>query len=364
MVQRAGIRPSGHGGIDQGGTGSSRRVGPVWPALLGAMALLVAASAQARPPKDLGTLPGGYTSTARSVNAKGLIAGLASDPVSFNSVQVLWRQGAIEPWAACCGAGTGIPNALNRKGEAAGYANEGYEYGHWYWSATGLPVRLPGLPVDGIDRGAAYDINDRGTIVGYSVDNALRRHAVVWQRTRFAADLSSEVGGTHSVARGINNLGDIVGDVDGQVFLRTAGGIQWLGTGTAEGVNDAGLVIGYAPGFIPVLWRDGVREYLPALYGGGIAYGHDVTGLNNLGDIVGYTTQEGSLDNTAVLWRNGKAIDLGRYPGGTKSMAYDVNDKGQIVGEGNLEPGGPMHALRWTVKTGTAGTVVQVERAD
>ena len=43
-----------------------------------------------------------------------------------------------------------------------------------------------------------------------------------------------------------------------------------------------------------------------------------------------------ALVAVVVLWRGGKAIDLGRYPGGTVSRAYGVNDKGQIVGEGNL----------------------------
>jgi uncharacterized membrane protein len=95
-----------------------------------------------------------------------------------------------------------------------------------------------------------------------------------------------------------------------------------------------------------------VREYLPGLFGP-IAYGHTVTGMNNAADLVGFTFQQtGPLYNTAVLWRNGKAIDLGRFPGGTISAAYGINDNGQIVGEGNIEPDGPMHALRWKVKPG------------
>jgi uncharacterized membrane protein len=52
----------------------------------------------------------------------------------------------------------------------------------------------------------------------------------------------------------------------------------------------------------------------------------------------------------AVLWRGGKIINLGHYPGGTNSYATGINDQGQIVGSGNLAPGGPHHALRWTVK--------------
>jgi uncharacterized membrane protein len=64
----------------------------------------------------------------------------------------------------------------------------------------------------------------------------------------------------------------------------------------------------------------------------------------------------GSFD-TAVMWRGGHAIDLGRYPGGTVSRAFGVNDQGKVVGEGNLVPDGPMRALRWTIKPGQAAVV-------
>lgn len=312
---------------------------------------LACSAALAKPPVDLGGLPGGSYSSARAINAKGRIMGLATAPETFAHKQVMWTRGVISVRSECCGAGLGVPRALNSKREAAGYADEGYEDGHWYWDATGLPTRLPGLP-GGIDRGSAYDINDAGQIVGYSVDTNLHRHAVIWNRTAFALDLGNELGATISSATGINNAGDIVGDADGIVFVRRNGIVTTLGPGSAFDINDVGLVAGYAPGLVPVLWRNGVREYLPGLYGP-IAYGHTITGLNNFGDLVGFTLQKtGPLYNTAVLWRNGKAIDLGRYPGGTISAAYGINDSGQIVGEGNVVPDGPMHALRWTVKPG------------
>lgn len=307
-------------------------------------------------PVDLGGLPGGSYSSARVINAKGQIMGLATDPETFAYKQVMWIGGVISVRSECCGAGLGVPRALNKKREAAGYADEGYEDGHWYWDTNGTPIRLPGLPA-GINRGSAYDINDDGWIVGYSVDTELHRHAVLWHRAAFALDLGTELGATNSSATGINNAGDIVGDADGVVFVRSGGVVTSLGAGTALDINDNGLVAGYAPGLVPVLWRSGVREYLPGLYGA-IAYGHTMTGMNNAGDVVGYTLQRNApLRNTAVLWRNGKAIDLGRYPGGTISAAYGINDNGQIVGEGNIVPDGPMHALRWTVKPGQAPVV-------
>jgi probable HAF family extracellular repeat protein len=324
---------------------------PVRPGCLLALGLTCGWALAQPIPVDLGVLPGGSYSSARAINAKGQIMGLANDPVTFAYEQVMWINGEISVRSTCCAAGLGVPRALNKKREAAGYADEGYEDGHWYWNSTGVPIRLPGLP-GGIGRGSAFDINDAGRIVGYSVDNSLRRHAVIWNRTRFALDLGNELGATNSSASGINNLGDIVGDADGAVFVRRLGSVTTLGPGSALDISDAGLIAGYAPGLVPVVWRDGVREYLPGLFGP-IAWGHTITGLNNAGDLVGFTFQQsGPLYATAVLWRNGQAIDLGRYPGGTISAAWDINDSGQIVGEGNLVPDGPMHALRWTVKPG------------
>ena len=61
--------------------------------------------------------------------------GLASDPVTFAYKQVMWIGGAISVRSECCGAGLGVPRALNKKREAAGYADEGYEDGHWYWNS-------------------------------------------------------------------------------------------------------------------------------------------------------------------------------------------------------------------------------------
>ena len=65
------------------------------------------------------------------------------------------------------------------------------------------------------------------------------------------------------------------------------------------------------------------------------------TKLNDLGQVVGFsrsaTMPNGDATIHATLWSNGSVTDLGTLGGaGTKSMAYGINNAGQIVGASNI----------------------------
>jgi probable HAF family extracellular repeat protein len=214
-----------------------------------------------------------------------------------------------------------------------------------------------------------FSINDAGQSVGSSVEDGGAQRAVRWN-----ADGSLTQLGTMGQpdpgylpfheGHGINKKGVVVGTAlvgsAFRAFSWQAGVFTDLGLGNATHINDKGLVVGLAPGRIPVTWKRGTMRYLPGRDGGKRAYGHEVLGLNNLGDLVGYGPSPGvGVHDIAVLWRAGAATTLGHYPGGTHSVATGINDAGTIVGYGNLVDGGPMRALRWTV----TGTQVQVDLA-
>ena len=88
--------------------------------------------------------------------------------------------------------------------------------------------------------------------------------------------------------------------------------------------------------------------------GGGesVAYG-----LNDLGQVVGWstvpdcTTALGAPCRRAFLWQGGLMIDLGKLPGDEDSFARAINNSGTIVGtseSGFTGASGTFHAVSWT----------------
>jgi uncharacterized membrane protein len=75
--------------------------------------------------------------------------------------------------------------------------------------------------------------------------------------------------------------------------------------------------------------------------------------VNDGGDIVGWgtSTAPGVLYASA-FWRNGQPILLPPWPGATQTLARSINNNAEIVGEGPITPGGPVHALKWAITTG------------
>jgi probable HAF family extracellular repeat protein len=93
-------------------------------------------------------------------------------------------------------------------------------------------------------------------------------------------------------------------------LLGTLGGAQ--GSSVALAINDPGQVVGYsytADGSLhATLWSHGATTDLGTLPGGTIS---EATGINNRGDIVGWSTYGGTSYSHAFLWTDGIMIDLG-----------------------------------------------------
>lgn len=317
---------------------------------------------------DMGELSPGLGSEANAINNAGRTVGRAMSNVDFQYRQVIWDNLNLQEFDNCCSGFLPTIRSINLGGEVVGdYFATRDDSIPVYWDAQGTAFNLPALGP--FSFGFANAINNSGQIAGASYDANMDVHAVVWDRTSQVHDLGflgEPAPGfkRYAVAKGINNLGHVVGQglvgMDQHAFVWRNGTYTDLGLGAATHINDAGLIAGYASGIIPVTWTNGVRSNLRALGGGRTAYGHLVNGINNKGDLVGYAPAPNpGVFTIAVLWRGGRAISLGHYPGGNNSYASGINDNGVIVGSGNLVPGGPMHALRWTVTT--RGVAVELQ---
>ncbi len=76
------------------------------------------------------------------------------------------------------------------------------------------------------------------------------------------------------------------------------------------------------------LWRNGVITPLPGLP---TSIDTIAFSLNDLGQVVGRSTPSGER-NHAVMWEHGVIHLLGELPGDNKSGALEINDRGQAVG--------------------------------
>jgi probable HAF family extracellular repeat protein len=205
----------------------------------------------------------------------------------------------------------------------------------------------------------ATDLNNQGQVVGYrEVDGA--RRAFLYSGNTYT-DLGT-LGGASSWASRINNSGQISGTSEwgsgaGTVgFFYSAGVMNAIaGSETANAINDSGMVAGTTwitepDGDMNVQgysWSAGSMTLLGTLpYGDfSIAYG-----INNGGQVVGAAANaiDGAPNRptTSFLYADGMMTDLGNL-GGVWSGALSVNDRGQVVGYSGMESiGGDLYPTR------------------
>jgi probable HAF family extracellular repeat protein len=228
---------------------------------------------------------------------------------------------------------------------------------------------LPTVNLQGIAGSSATSINNRGDVVGTLQNRAGPNFdsGVLWKAD---GTMVSGIGLQH--ANGINNAGTVAGNAllaPGAAPGRAATFglsntptwrlLDFVGTGTesrANAINDAGQAAGYATttfGGAPhaVRWDGTVATDLGTL-GGSSSLGF---AINASGVVAGNARISGCCVNHAAIWQaDGSVTDLGlQLASFADSTAYGINDEGAAVGTAVSEWGGYYQAVVWNQGKGS-----------
>ena len=295
----------------------------------------------------LGFLPGDGYSSAKRINNAGEVLGFSA---SFNGLpngvisSFLWNHtsGMVDIQVK---DQLDTLGDVNNNGQIAGTAYRGYG------PTTAVLREANGelIQLDPITEGAygtyAYALNNNGWIVGTSGN-----YAVIWQGNT-VAQMIGGAPSSYSYAMDVNNNGSIAWVEslydDGQ-WVGTHSYVWNQGNSTvlkvlnasdncqAASINDSGTIVGNS-GDHAVVWGSDGNIILDL----GIGYAY---GINRNGQIVG------TSENRAVLWNSNGSIaaDLGALAGmSNPSIAYSINDSGQIVGEAGYDEYQNVEAVLW-----------------
>lgn len=292
------------------------------PSILLACALGASAPAQAGPKYAYTVVPLAESdSIATAINNAGDVVGQMPWGVGF-----LYSNGVLTNLGTIAGdTGTrawGINNHKQVVGNS--YGNLATSHGFVYSNGAMHDIgSLAGGPT------FAYDINDAGDIVGESILPWPQFQFAILYRDGVMRNLNCLPGSDRSQAAAINNKGQIAGT---------------SGVGPAQGPNGNQTHA--------VIWEYGVIKDLGTL-GGLNSVAEDI---NERGEVAGSSTIAGDVPFQGVwhafIWSNGKMRDLGAPPGGDQVMALAINLPGDVVGYYNRSGGQRAFLYRHNQKMG------------
>ena len=284
---------------------------------------------------ELGSLGSGSSATS-GFNRHGQVVG-TSTVASGEVHTVLWEDGDMTD------LGPGRAADINDKGQVIINREFGDAPPHALLWWRGTTTELGTL--DGDDASEGFQINERGQVIGWSWRfGSDGRRAFLWERG-VLTPLGSLEGCVSTAPLDINEQGQIVGwstpDPRSTVLkaflwqdgtMKELGGLGGLRDAPSD-INDRGQIVGASRNTLDrdhaVLWDEGVITDLGTLGGAHSS----ASAINERGQIVGSShTVSGSRH--PFLWDRGSMTDLGTLPGKTDHLAWDINDRGQVVGYG------------------------------
>ena len=288
---------------------------------------------------DLPSL-GGTNSRANSTNNRGWLAGYSNLTGNQSRHAALWRDGALTDLGTLGGPNSNVTwSVKSDSGIVAGISQtstpdplgEAWSSAAFYPGATGTGFINLGfvwengvmraLPTLGGNNGFATGANSRGQVVGWAENAVHDPTCVPPQQLQFRPVVYGPKGNQ------ISELPLLAGDT----------------SGAATGINEQGQAVGIsgicdqAVGRFTakhaLLWDNGKIVDLGNL---GAPWWNTPTNINQRGDVVGFAGAPNDPDGNflqAFIWTAAGAMQgLGFLPGDVHSEAYGINEKRQVVG--------------------------------
>jgi probable HAF family extracellular repeat protein len=242
--------------------------------------------------------------------------------------------GAISTWAW----------EINERGDIVGQYTDSSGVTHGFLLRGG---RFVTVDFPGASRTVAQGINSRGAISGAYIGADGKWHGFVLREGAFTT--VDFPGAAITLAYTLNDRGDIPGmymSPDdawthyGFLAFSYGGGFLTLdypapyGMACAFGINNSGSVVGHIEepdgAYRGYVWKDGVFTMID-FPGATLSQLYDgVTGINSAGDMVGNYT-DNATKQTGYFLRGGRFTTLD-VPGSTRTRVLGVNDRHEVVG--------------------------------
>ena len=273
---------------------------------------------------NLGTPLGGSFAISAGISSAGFLGGYANVTGDASQHAVLWYINKTKDLGTLGGPNSALLNQFSGFSETATKDPLGQDWCETGTGLTCLPITVKNgqavsLPLLGGNNGAGFGNNDLGQVAGSSQTKTL--------------DPSCLVGG-EPVSPGFQTQQAVP-------VVWTKGRARQLplptgdSQGSANAINNLGQATGSTgdclttPAAHAVLWKNGKTIDLGNL--GGVY--NNPFAINDLTQVTGTSDIAGDLTSHAFLWQNGVMKDLGTLPGDYYSVGYSVNNRGQVVGQ-------------------------------